>query len=93
MTHYKLLLYKWHFLEYCQVWILTNQLLLIIVFGHNIARQSFENVPKWIQEAKTHRGDDVRIVIVGNKLDDEENRQVSRDEGYNLAKEMGLDDL
>lgn len=72
---------------------MTNQLLLIIVFGHNIARQSFENVPKWIQEAKTHRGDDVRIVIVGNKLDDEENRQVSRDEGYSLAKEMGLDDL
>ena len=35
----------------------------------------------------------MRIVIVGNKLDDEENRQVSRDEGVNLAKEYGLDDL
>lgn len=50
-------------------------------------------MPKWITEAKTHRGDDVRIVIVGNKLDDEENRQVSRDEGVSLAKEYGLDDL
>lgn len=57
------------------------------------ARQSFENVPKWIQEAKTHRGDDVRIVIVGNKLDDEESRQVSRDEGVSLAREFGLDEL
>ena len=35
----------------------------------------------------------MRIVIVGNKLDDEENRQVSRDEGVSLAKEYGLDDL
>jgi len=26
-------------------------------------------------------------------LDDEENRQVNRDEGVNLAKEYGLDDL
>lgn len=53
--------------------LLINQLSLIIEFVI-IARQSFENVPKWITEAKTHRGDDVRIVIVGNKLDDEENR-------------------
>lgn len=50
-------------------------------------------MPKWISEAKQHRGEDVRIVIVGNKLDDEENRQVSRDEGLSLAKEYGLDDL
>lgn len=35
----------------------------------------------------------MKIVIVGNKLDDEENRQVSRDEGVSLAKEYGLDDL
>ena len=33
-------------------------------------------------------------MIVGNKLDDEENRQVSREEGLSLAKEeYGLDDL
>jgi len=38
------------------------------------SRASFETVGKWIQEAKTHRGEDVKIVICGNKLDDEENR-------------------
>lgn len=42
---------------------------------------------KWIDEARSHRGDDVIIVLVGNKLDYEEARQVTREEGANLAKE------
>ena len=28
------------------------------------------------------------VVLVGNKLDDEENRQVMTEEGANLAKEL-----
>ena len=47
---------------------------LIWLLFNSIARASFETVGKWIHEAKTHRGDDVKIVICGNKLDDEENR-------------------
>lgn len=33
------------------------------------------------------------IVLVGNKLDNEEARQVSREEGAQLAQEQGLDEL
>ena len=33
------------------------------------------------------------IVLVGNKLDDEENRQVSTEEGKNMAKEHGLEEI
>ena len=33
------------------------------------------------------------IVLVGNKLDDEENRQVSTEEGSNMAKQHGLEDI
>jgi len=44
-------------------------------------------VTKWINDARNYRGDDIMIVLVGNKLDDEENRQVLTEEGANLAKE------
>lgn len=33
------------------------------------------------------------IVIVGNKIDDEENRQVTTEEGANFAKEQGLEEI
>ena len=33
------------------------------------------------------------IVLVGNKLDDEENREVPTQEGANLAKEQGLEEI
>ena len=42
-------------------------------------------------DARKHRGDDIMIVIVGNKIDDEENRQVSSEEGANLAKELAIE--
>jgi len=44
-------------------------------------RTSFENVNKWISEARNYRGDEIMIVLVGNKLDDEENRAVTTEEG------------
>ena len=37
-------------------------------------RQSFLNTPKWIEEVRTERGDDVIIVLVGNKTDLAEKR-------------------
>lgn len=51
------------------------------------SRKSFDDVSKWISDARNYRGDDIMIVLVGNKLDDEENRKVSTEEGKNLAKE------
>ena len=45
----------------------------------------------WVDKAREHRGEDVMIVLVGNKIDNEENRAVTREEGENMAKEMNLD--
>ena len=60
-----------------------------------IERKSFEDVSKWIIDARNYRGDDIMIVLVGNKLDDEDNREVSTEEGINLAKEksIGTDEI
>ena len=51
-------------------------------------RATFENCRMWVDKAREHRGDDVTVVLVGNKIDNEENRAVSREEGENMAKEM-----
>ena len=61
---------------------------LVDIFCYfNLERKSFEDVGKWISVARNYRGDDIMIVLVGNKLDDEDNREVSTEEGINLAKE------
>jgi GTPase SAR1 family protein len=47
---------------------------ILTLLFYSTARLSFENVNKWISEARNYRGEDIMIVLVGNKLDDEENR-------------------
>jgi len=37
-------------------------------------RQTYSNLKRWINDAKTARGNDVIIVIVGNKIDLEAKR-------------------
>ncbi|CAD6222992.1 unnamed protein product [Miscanthus lutarioriparius] len=53
-------------------------------------RQSFLNTSKWIDEVRTERGGDVIIVLVGNKTDLVDKRQVSTEEGESKAKELNV---
>ncbi|KAI8142813.1 small GTP binding protein RAB6A [Fennellomyces sp. T-0311] len=49
-------------------------------------RTSFLNTTKWIDDVRAERGKDVIIVLVGNKTDLNDRRQVSVEEGENQAK-------
>ncbi|XP_074558348.1 ras-related protein RABH1e [Curcuma longa] len=53
-------------------------------------RQSFLNTSRWIEEVRTERGSDVIIVLVGNKTDLIDKRQVSMEEGEMKARESGV---
>merc|ERR1711972_219929 len=53
-------------------------------------RASFENTAKWIEDVRSERGNDVVIVLVGNKTDLTDRRQVSQEEGEAKAKETGV---
>jgi len=53
-------------------------------------RQSFLSTTKWIDEVRTERGSDVIIVLVGNKTDLVDKRQVSIEEGDNKARDAGV---
>nr|GMC62330.1 ras-related protein RABH1e [Ipomoea batatas] len=53
-------------------------------------RQSFLNTSKWIEEVQVERGNDVIIVLVGNKIDLVDKRQVSIEEGGAKAREFSF---
>ncbi|KAJ3681765.1 hypothetical protein LUZ60_014338 [Juncus effusus] len=63
----------------------------VAVIVYDVAsRQSFLNTSKWIEEVRTERGSDVIIVLVGNKTDLVDKRQVSIEEGEAKAQELGV---
>ena len=51
-------------------------------------RQSFTNVDKWVGDVRNERGVDAVIVLVGNKIDKEDERAVTYEEGCQKAKEI-----
>lgn len=53
-----------------------------------VDRASFLNTSKWIEDVRTERGNDVIIVLVGNKTDLSERRQVSPEEGEEKATKV-----
>ncbi|KAJ1983653.1 GTPase Ryh1 [Dimargaris cristalligena] len=53
-------------------------------------RTSFANTSKWIDDVRAERGTDVIIVLVGNKTDLNEKRQVTTEEGDKKAREFNV---
>ena len=53
-------------------------------------RASFLNTSKWIEDVRNERGNDVVIVLVGNKTDLSEKRQVSVEEGEDRSSKEGI---
>eukprot|EP01098_Paradermamoeba_levis_P007957 TRINITY_DN3315_c0_g1_i1.p1 TRINITY_DN3315_c0_g1~~TRINITY_DN3315_c0_g1_i1.p1 ORF type:complete len:224 (-),score=62.58 TRINITY_DN3315_c0_g1_i1:204-875(-) len=53
-------------------------------------RTSFLNTGRWIDEVRTERGNDVIIMLVGNKTDLADKRNVSTEEGEAKAKEHDI---
>jgi small GTP-binding protein len=54
-------------------------------------KSSFKSIPEWIESAREHKGENYPIIIIGNKIDLEEKRKITTEEGENLAKKYGLD--
>ncbi|XP_032652918.1 ras-related protein Rab-41 isoform X6 [Chelonoidis abingdonii] len=51
---------------------------------------SFQQTSKWIDDVRTERGSDVIIMLVGNKTDLADKRQVSIEEGERKAQELNV---
>ncbi|KAJ2739794.1 GTPase Ryh1 [Coemansia sp. BCRC 34490] len=54
-------------------------------------RESFIQTTKWIEDVRAERGDEVIIVLVGNKTDlNDAGRQVSTEEGEKKARDFNV---
>ena len=63
-----------------------------IILVYDITRRlTFENINLWLNEVRTYVGlDKVRVALIGNKLDQSAQRQVSSAEGQALADRHGM---
>ncbi|XP_053393908.1 ras-related protein Rab-10-like [Mercenaria mercenaria] len=52
--------------------------------------KTFENISKWLRNIDEHANEDVEKMILGNKCDMEDKRQVSKDRGDAIAREHGI---
>ena len=52
--------------------------------------QSFENVGKWLSEIKEKTNKDIRLILVGNKIDLKDSKAVSTEQALAKAKEWDI---
>lgn len=52
--------------------------------------KSFDNIKNWIRNIEEHAAADVEKMVLGNKCDMEDKRQVSKDRGEQLATEYNI---
>ena len=62
-----------------------NSSLAILVYEIN-SKQTFENVDMWLKELRSHANPDVKIFLIGNKVDLEDQREVDTKTGEIYSK-------
>jgi len=67
-----------------------NSSLAIILYSID-NKESFEHAENWLTDLKSQANPDVRIFLVGNKSDLENERKVSKEEGLKFKNDQGLD--
>ena len=62
----------------------------IILIYDVTCRRTFESIKNWVSQIREEATKKVTIYLVANKIDRKEDREVEREEGEKLAKELGL---
>ena len=63
-----------------------NASLAMMVYSIN-SKESFSHINTWIKEVKLQSHPDIKIILIGNKSDLEENRQVTIEDAKEFIKE------
>ena len=69
-----------------------NSSLAMIIYSID-NEESFRNLDYWIKEIKNNSSPDIKIILIGNKVDLEDKRVVSKEEADNFARVNGIDEV
>lgn len=53
-------------------------------------RQTFDHIPRWLEELRSHADKNIVIILIGNKSDLENQRQVPTEDAKEFAEKEGL---
>ncbi|OHS98236.1 Ras-related protein Rab-5A [Tritrichomonas foetus] len=53
-------------------------------------RNTFESIPKWVSQLKEHAGSNILSVLVANKIDLDNNREIKQDEYMQFANQNDM---
>ena len=67
-----------------------NSSLAVLIYAID-NKESFNHVENWLNDLKSQASPDVRIFLVGNKADLEEDRKISKEEGEKYKEDQHLD--
>ena len=56
-------------------------------------KNSFDDLDFWLKELKSNNSPDTKLILVGNKLDMENERKIQFEQGKNYAKSNGFEDF
>ena len=54
-------------------------------------KKSYDSINEWMKSVKEAKGDDCPMILLGNKMDLEDEREITEEEGINLANEFGIE--
>ena len=66
-----------------------NASFAVIVYAIN-SEASFNDIDVWLRELRTHSSPDIKIILIGNKSDLENERKISKEQGELYAKNNNL---
>ena len=69
-----------------------NSSLAIMVYAIN-SLESFSNIEMWLRELRTHSNPDAKVFLIGNKIDLEQERKVTKEQGEKFCKENNINEF
>ncbi|KFK32821.1 hypothetical protein AALP_AA6G292000 [Arabis alpina] len=53
-------------------------------------RESFDHIPRWLEDLRAHADKNIVIILIGNKMDLEDQRSVPMEDAKEFAEKQGL---